>query len=247
MTENKNIFGVEAEDKNLQAKQGGVFGLNTGSITKIAYVEENTEGKDFKAIDLSTKIGDREFYQRFFLNESVYGSGDAGLLNPGDEGYEDAYYNYYSQIVAVIKHALGAVGVSKEAIARSLEGIASNQLVEGMKKMVELAPSDISSRSVDIFLEYQWSIPEGRDRTYLTLPKNMKGGEFLCASVSPVGKWEEVRTGEGMHYVDNSGNKHPFTRSTSFMEGNKANQQGAGAQTNSPDPSASAAAATWDN
>lgn len=247
MSENKNIFGVDAEDKNLQTKEGGVFGLNTGNITKIAFVEENTEGKEFKAIDLSTKIGDREFYQRFFLNESVYGSGDSGLLNPGDEGYEDAYYNHYSQIVAVIKHALGAVGVSKEAIANSLSNIGNNQLVEGMKKLVELAPSDIASKPVDIFLEYQWSIPEGKDRTYLMLPKNMKGGEFLTASVAPVGKWEEVRTSEGMHYVDNSGNKHPFTRSASFMEGNKANQQGVGAQASSPDPITSASAATWDN
>lgn len=225
MSNMKNIFGVEADDKSLQTKKGGVFGLNTGNISKLEFVEETSEENSYKAVDLVTKIGDREYFNRFFLNDRVYNKNNE-LIGPGDENYEDEYYNHYSQIVAVIKHALGALGVSKETINSALAGVTSDQLFEGMKRMTGLVPSGFQNIPVDIFLEYQWNIPAGQDRTFLTLPKNMKGGEFLCASMTPQGSWTEVRGSAGLHYVDDAGNKHLFQRSETYMESNKAIQQG---------------------
>lgn len=247
MSEIKNVFGVEADDKSLQSKQGGVFGLNTGYLTKLAFIEEQKDDKSFKAVDLVSQIGDREYYQRFFLNDSVYGPGNK-LLNPGDEGYDAAFYENYSQVVAVIKHALGALGVTKEAINTALTGIDNTKLIEGMQKLVALVPAGYQNKPIDIFLEYQWNIPEGKDRTYLTLPKNMKGGEFLHAAVTPQGKWTEVKTEEGLHYVDDAGAKHPFEKNQAFMESNKAIQQGVGAAGagSAATPAQTAQKSTWE-
>lgn len=247
MAEIKNVFGVDADDKSLQSKQSGVFGLNTGFLTKLAYTEEQNEEKNFKAVDMTVQINDREYFNRFFINDSVYGP-KGELLNPGDEGYDAAFFDNYSQIVAVIKHGLGALGVTKEAINAALAGIDNTKLLEGMQKLVALVPAGFQNKPVDIFLEYQWNIPDGKDRTYLTLPKNMKGGEFLHAAVTPAGKWTEVRTEDGLHYVDDSGVKHPFEKNKSFMESNKAIQQGVGASpaAGAATPVQAAQKSTWE-
>lgn len=227
MSEEKNIFQVKATDTSLQTKATGVFGLNIGKITKLEFNDKaGKDGTDGNAVDITVNIDGKEFYNRFFLNEDVYGS--AGLLKPGEEGYDKAFYSTYSQYVAVIKHALGVLGVSEEAINTVLSGIDNTKLVDGMKKMLTLAPDGYKDKTVDIFLEYQWQISDGQDRTFLTLPKNMKGGVFLTEHIAPEGQWKAVNEGGKLHYIDNGGKKHAFTRDANFMDSNKAKQQGAG-------------------
>lgn len=244
----KNIFAVDADDASLQSKSGGVFGLNKGVIKSIAFEDKPEEdGKAaYKAVLISVQVGDREYYQKLFLNESVYSSGEnSTLLNPGDEGYENAFFDTYSQYVAVVKHALGAVGVSKEVMNAALANFTNATLFQGMEVLTKLAPANYQAIPIDVFLEYQWNIPEGKDRTFLTLPKNMKGGAFLCASMP--GDWKEVRTGEGLHYINSAGQKHLFERSSTYMESNKANQQGVGAEIATVSPTSAAATSSWVN
>ena len=256
MSENtKNIFAIEADDSSLQTKQGGQFGLNSTAHVTTFEFEEGVSKKDetpYKAVNIVYQVGDKEYKSAFFLNESVYvGSGnDRKLLSPGDEGYEDAYYNNYVQVIAVIKHTLGALGVTKDTINKALVGITGDQLIEGIQKLVSLVPAGFQKIPVDFFLEYQWNISEGQDRTYLTAPKNMKGGEFVVPAVKPVGKWTEVRDAEeGLSYIDDNGAKHPFTRNNGYMESNKAKQQGVGAPVSSQgtqEPAQAAAKSTWE-
>lgn len=239
MSEMKNIFAVEADDKSLAGKSSGVFGLNKGNITKFAFNDKaGTGGTDGNAVDMTVTTNGREYYNRFFLNLEVYGK-DNNLLKPGEEGYDVAFFNHYSQIIAVIKHGLGSLGISKEAMNTVLTGMDNTKLVDGIQKLLSLVPNGFESKDVDVFLEYQWKISDGQDRTFLQLPKTMKGGEFLIPSVSSQGSWKEVRTGEGLSYVDDSGNKHPFTRTESFMESPKGTQQGAGAANVAQDVAAS--------
>lgn len=221
----ENIFDVNPEDVSLQAKSGGNFGLNKGSISKFEFnPNAGKDGAAQDAVDLDVKVGDREFRSRKYLSEEVYNNKNE-KLKPGDEGYKEAYIAVYSQVIAVIKHALGALGVQAQAMSAATAGLNNGQLVEGIKRLVALAPANYNTIPVDVFLEYQWSIPEGKDRTYLQLPKNMKGGAFLCSSMA--GSWQEVRGEDGsLSYVNGSGAKHLFTRDKNFMESNKAIPQG---------------------
>lgn len=257
MSENtKNIFAIEADDSALQTKQGGSFGLNASSHVTTFEFEEGVSKRDdspYKAVNIVYQVGDKEYKSAFFLNESVFSGGnDRKLLSPGDEGYDDAYYNSYVQVIAVIKHTLGALGVTKATINAALVGITGSQLIEGIQKLVALVPAGFQKIPVDFFLEYQWQISEGQDRTYLTTPKNMKGGEFVVPAVKPAGKWTEVRDAEeGLSYIDDNGTKHPFTRNSGYMESNKAKQQGVGApktaEQAAQEPAQAAAKSTWES
>lgn len=234
MSEMKNIFGVKADDSSLQSSSSGKFGLNTGNITEISYKEEQKDGNDMKYVDIVVKLGDREQRSRFFLNTEVYH--DNNLIGPGADGYETAYFSHYGQIVAIIKHALGAVGVTELTIDAATAGLTSDQLFEGMAKLASLFPVDAPSKLVDIFLEYQWSIPQGQTRTFLQLPKNMKGGACYVPHVAPVGRWQEVISEEGLKYIDDAGNTHPFVKNKAFMDSPKANLQDTQAASSNDSP-----------
>lgn len=248
-----DLWGAAPED--LQSKAAGKFGLNEGFLSKLEFNDKaSKDGADGNAIDLTVKIGDREYYNRFFLNEQVYDNNN-NLVGPGEAGYVDHFKNTYIQIGAVVKQALKSVGVT-EAQIQAVPRVSVTEekgLVPGfttdVKNMLALLPQDFASKPIDVFLEYQWNIPEGKDRTYLTLPKNMKGGYFMLPQEKPVGKWTEVRSEEGLHYIDGAGNKHTFVRSSDYMESNKANQQGAGATPSEAaqvNPIQAAQKSTWD-
>ena len=256
----KNIFAVSATDKALQSKSSGVFGLNTnGYLTNLSF-EEGVGKNDnpYKSVAITYQIADKEYKNSFFLNDTIkVGNGDDRKdLNPGDEGYEEAFYNQYVQTIAVIKHSLGAVGVTEDTINRAMAGFDGTQLLEGVKTLISLLPANHKAIPLDIFLEYQWVLKEDQDMTYLGAPKNMKGSEFLCPSVLPVGgKWTEVIDAEGnLTYVDGGGNKHLFTRSKGFMDSHKAIQQfkdgrhlkEGGAAAGNANPAQAAKKTSWD-
>lgn len=244
MSEVKNIFGVSDTDESLKGKSGGGrFGLNVGNVTKIEFLDN--AGKDngpANAVDIHVQIGDREYRRRLYeTTGDLFGPKNTKVA-PGEEGYEDLFYADMGQKIAVIKHALKAVGVTDEVIAKTSASLDPTKIAEGMKALASLAPADLSKASVDVFLEYQWEIAEDQDRTYPELPKNMKGGKFLVPSVTPIGgKWNEVRDEKGLHYTDDAGNVHPFDRDANFMDGNKGTQQGVGASAAANNMSGSAA------
>jgi hypothetical protein len=236
MSEIKNVFAVNDTDASVGAKQGGVskFGLNTGFITKFE-VNENAgkDGAEAFAVDTTFDVGGKEFRTRMFLpNGGLYGKNNVQVM-PGEEGYDNLFYDTVSQIIAVIKHTLKAIGVTENSIERVVSKLDPEDITGGIITLCQLAPKGYQEEPVDAFLEYQWNISEGQTRTYPTLPKNMKGGAFLCASVKPVGEWKEEISKAGLAYVDEKGNEHPFTRNASFMESNKGTQQGGDSKANS--------------
>lgn len=260
MSDIKNVLGDiwGAAPEDLQSKQSGVFGLNTGYLTKLEFNEKaGKDGTDGNAIDITVLIKDKEYFNRFFINDSIYNNKNE-MVGPADEGYIPAFKETYGQMGAVVKHALKSVGVTDaqfDAVPRTavekIEDLVP-AFIADVKNFIGLLPAEFQKKQIDVFLEYQWNIPEGKDRTYLTLPKNMKGGYFLLPHVEPVGgKWQEVRNAEGMHYVDGAGNKHGFEKGDGYMNSNKAIQQGAGAtqtqaNNNTTPPAAQAKASAWE-
>lgn len=241
------VFGtVNDGDESLKGKSGGgKFGLNTGNITKIEFLD--TAGKDNgpgNAVDIFVQIGEREYRRRIYeTTGSLYGKKNV-LIEPDQEGYADLYKEDTMQKMAVIVHAIKAVGVTQAQIDNAFANPATS-FTDWARKITALLPAEFQKRPVDFFLEYQWEIADGQDKTYTELPKNMKGGRFLDVAVNPVGKWTEVRDDKGLHYKDDAGNVHPFDRNTTFMESHKAIQQGVGSPSAPALNSAAPTTSTW--
>lgn len=240
------VFGaVNDADESLKSKSGGSFGLNQGHITKIEFnPNAGKDGAAANAVDIVVQIADREYNRRIYeTTGALYGANNA-LVQPGEDGYDELYATDMKQKTAVIIHAVKATGVTQQTIDATFATPATS-FTDWAKKVIALVPPNYKSLSVDAFLEYQWEIKEGQDRTYVEVPKNMKGGYFLIASVKAVGSWKEQRDSDGLKYVDDAGNVHPFDRNLTYMESNKANQQGAGATKQDTPTGATASQSTW--
>jgi hypothetical protein len=221
------MFGsVNDEAKEFQGSGSyGNFGLNTGKVTKIG-VELNggAGGTPLFCFDVNVEIAGKESRRRFFdpTGKDVYFKGER--LTPDAPNYKEGFEKAAKDITAAITHCVKAVGVTQEALdAAFATPVAS--FAQWCQKVQTLIPATAVGTKVDVMLHYQSNIKGDNKMTFLELPEKMIDGRFICASVVPVGKWNEVRNEDGLHYVDNAGNKHPFTRTSNFLESKKANQQ----------------------
>lgn len=254
MSTNRNFFQTKDTDESLQSKTGGSFGLNTGFYSLIAHnPNAGKDGAESDAVDINFKVKDREFRRRlYFSKDASYFGSDNNLINVGEEGHEDLYFADMVQKIAVLKHVLKSVGVQDSAIDAVSSTLDPDDLIGGILKLLALLPADYTQKQADLFLEWQWEIGRDQNTTFLEVPKNMKGGHFAVPHVAPVGSWKPVTDAEGeLSYIDDSGNKHPFTRNANYMKSPRAYRQGEGAtvpEANKPEaPSAQTAkASSWD-
>jgi hypothetical protein len=231
-------FGtVNDNDQSLKSKTGGAFGLNSGVFfTKIIYnATAGADGAAADAVDINVKIGDREYNRRIYdVTGDLFGSNGDKIPAPvagaeWEDEYTIAYNAKIKQQKAVVIHAVKSVGVTQASLDAALATPAANfaawaQIVCG------LLPQTYTTIPIDTFLQYQWQIADGQDRTFLELAKNMKGGRFFCPSVK--GDFKESFEGS-LKYVTPEGVEHPFTRDSNFMGSEKAYVQEEG-QENGP-------------
>jgi len=232
---------VDDKDSSLQTTAGGNFGLNKAFITDFSL--STTAGRDnapANAILIAVKVGDREYKHRIYEVTGSLLNGDSAPVEKGEEGYDALYKTKTMQDSAYVTHVIKALGFSDDQVKAAI-GAPSN-FTEFATKVTTLAGAQAtySAKPVDVFLEYQWKISEGQTRTFLQLPKNLKGGFFLNVGTTPTGKWNEVRDNDGMVYKDDSGVTHPFVRNSNFMGGNKANLQDSSNPTESSSEGAAA-------
>ena len=224
----KKGFGYQDDtaDELKGKSMDGVFGLNQNArLVNFAY--NPNAGKDESladAIDITVKIGESEQKRRIYDITKVFDKDNNEISDTTSPAYINGYNETWTQNSAMITHVLKAF-VTEEVIKQALQQ-PLNGFADWARVVTALLPVGFENTPIDAFLEYQWTIPEGRDQTYLQLPKNMKGGYWICAS--QLGDFKSQATDKGaMIYTNEQGTEHPFNRNKGFMEGNKANKQSA--------------------
>lgn len=225
---NFNFSAVKDTDESLVSKGAVQFGLNQGYVTNFAYNPNGgKDGEAKSAFDLEVTIEGAAKRIRLFepVGELMF---NGNLIGEGDPNYEKTFTQQMTQIVAVIKHAAKAVGLTDA----QLDAINAPDFKSFCTAVQAMLPADYKTRLVDVFMEYQWTISEGQNKTFPQLPTNMKGGKFMCPHVVPVGSWKPVIESDGaLHYEDDNKSIHPLKKSANFMNSPKGKQQERGGNT----------------
>lgn len=226
MSTQKIGFGFQDDqDESLKGKSmDGQFGLNQG--VKLSHFAYNaTAGKDESqadAIDITVMVGSTEFRRRIYDITKVYDGNNGEVTDQTSDKFIELYNEQWAQNSAMITHLLKAFvteDVIKQALATPLSSFA-----DYAKVVTALVPDNFATIPLDVALQYQWEISDGKDMTYLELPKNMKGGYWLCKAQPGTFKPEVLENGT-LVYKNEQGTEHPFVRSKNFMESAKAIQK----------------------
>lgn len=234
---NRKFFSPEAGEEgygygNDEFKQspfvfGGNFGL--AKLTKFEWIPNaGKDGAEQEALDIVFNINGTDKSHRLFPITKVYDKKNQELTDKESAEYKEAAKNARGNLSNIVTHILNAL-LDKETVQATL-----SRPTKSFKDYAQLAqsvlPKDFAERKLDIFMQYQWQISEGQNRTYLDLPKKMVYGAWLKPAIE--GKWVEKRadniqesTREALWYENEKGDKHPFTRNGWFMLSNFANQQ----------------------
>ena len=235
---------IDDNSSDLQSKSGGKFGLNQGYLTKFEY--NPTAGKDgaaANAIDVTIQVGEKEFRNRFYEITRVFDKDGNEITDATSQEYIAKFNQEMAQLNACIIHIVKAFRTDEEV--KTALATPPTSFADWAKIMCGLVNIETAkSTPIDVFLEYQWKISDGQDRTFLQLPSNMKGGRWISKLVE--GTWTEDRSEGKLVYRNAAGDLHPFERSANYMESPKANQQTPdGGMSSDMNAGGSAESTTW--
>ena len=223
---------VSDSDESLKTKTGAKFGGNFGVafLAKFAYnANVAKEGQPAReAIEIEVKVGDRSYKEWLNPVNKVVDKNNVEITDKTSPEYIAGFTALMHQQNATVTHYLKSVGVTEEAMKAGF-AVAPVSFADYAQRVCALLPIGYDKRPLDLFLEYQWNFGKKQDgslndKTYPTLPKNMKGGYFIVPAQP--GVFVEKREDDGrLTYVNSNGQKHPFERDANFMSSNKGTQQ----------------------
>jgi hypothetical protein len=223
---------VSDSDQSLKTKTSGKFGGNFGNayLSKFAYNPNVAKpGEPVRdAIEVVVSIGDKDYKEWFSPINKVFDKNNTEINDHTSPEYINGFNTLIVQQGGTITHYLKAVGVSEDAIKNAFS-TPSASFGEYAQRICSLLPLGYEKKAVDVFLEYQWGFGKKsdgslNDKTFPTLPKNMKGGYFIVPAQP--GVWNEIKDEEkGLSYQNSNAQKHPFERDVNFMKGHKGTQQ----------------------
>ena len=223
---------VSDSDESLKTKSGARFGGNFGvaTLVKFAYnanvAKEGQEPRE--AIEVIVKIGDKENKDWINPVTRVVDKNNTEITDKTSAEYINGFNALMNQQNATVTHYLKSAGVTEDSL-RAAFATPVTSFIDYATRVCALLPIGYNNKPLDVFLEYQWNIGKKQDgtlndKTYPTLPKNMKGGYFIVPAQP--GVWVEERGEDGsLCYKNSNGQKHPFERDANFMTGNKGTQQ----------------------
>lgn len=217
-------YGFSSDSSAFSAGGNFSFGANFGiaKLSKFEYTANGgKDGAPAEALDISFNVGGRELsYRQFPVNKVYFENVE---IDESHAKYGEAKNEAIQEFNAKVTHILKCFMPEAELqarLSRPFQGF-----TEFAQFVCTLLPAGWHVKPLDIFMGYQWQIKGENNQAYLEIPTKMKYGPFLCAAVTPVGKWTKTIDDNGnLSYVDDAGNKHPFTRGKWYMASNYANQ-----------------------
>lgn len=212
------------------------FGLNPGTtfLKKFEWIPNGgAEGAEKEALEIIFTInGTDKSYRKFPVTQGFGKKGEV-ITDPNSAEFKEAV-NTLNTVIVHILHCFVDTSVIQKAMSVP---------IASFKQFCSIAasvlPKNFNEIPLDIFMQYQWKIGTGQNRTFLEIPSSMKNGKWLCPAIKPLpdkdgnnAEWKEVRKKEpadgdqkALIYVDGANNVHTFTRYGRYMNGNLANQQ----------------------
>jgi hypothetical protein len=223
---------VSDSDESLKTKGGAKFGGNFGVATLAKFAYSPNVAKDGQpvreAIEIEVKVGERSYKEWLNPVDRVVDKNNAEITDKTSAEYIAGFNALMVQQNATVTHYLKSVGVTEEALRAAFANPVLS-FADYAARVCSLLPIGYNSKPLDLFLEFQWNFGKKQDgglndKTYPTLPKNMKGGYFITPAHP--GVWIEERAEDAsLCYKNSNGQKHPFERDANFMTGNKGTQQ----------------------
>lgn len=223
---------VSDSDESLKTKSGAKFGGNFGvaTLAKFAYSPNVAKAgqEPREAIEIEVKVGERSYKEWLNPVDRVVDKNNTEITDKTSAEYIAGFNTLMVQQNATVTHYLKAVGVTEDSL-RAAFATPVMSFADYAARVCSLLPIGYDKRPLDLFLEYQWNFGKKQDgglndKTYPTLPKNMKGGYFIVPAQP--GVWVEERAEDNsLCYKNSNGQKHPFERDANFMTGNKGTQQ----------------------
>ena len=228
----KNILVTSDQVVESNKSNGGnyKFGLNPATVKEIV-IEQNA-GKDKTpglALDVNLLVGGGEQRLRFYPVTKVYGKNDEGndivIADPNHPDMQAAIFNLSGTIFNIFEHLVPNLqDIIAEKIKTAPKEVSFEQF---MKLYISTLPNNYTEIPILVFMEYMWTIPEGKDKTYLTVPKTAKFGKIFFKG----GTFKEdvlaAPNAEGATYVATYVDTDELitSRSDWYMGSNKAIQQ----------------------
>jgi hypothetical protein len=205
------------------------WGLNSGTATLKRFEWIPNGGKDGaeqEALDIVFNINGTDKSARMFPVTKAFKKGtNEEVTDRNAPEFKEALSNFN----AMITHILHCYRTSEEI--KKAMSVKIGSFKEFCKVAMGLLPTDYATKKLDIFLQWQWQVGEGKEKAYLELPKKMTYGKWVVAHIP--GEWKEKRhanptkeVGEALAYLNEKGEKHPFIRSGWFMDSNFAKRLG---------------------
>ena len=219
------------------------FGLNAGAakMTKFEWIPNGGKGGvEQEALDIVFNINGTDKNYRMFPVTKAFLKGNAGeTTDPNAPEFQEAISDFNS-VVTHILHAFIESDAIKAGLARPIANFK-----EFCQIVMSLLPKSYTELPLDIFMQYQWNLPEGKERTYLDIPSKMKYGKWLVPAqpgtwIKHLAEGISEDTKKALWYTNEKGEEHPFFKNGWFMNSNFANQQKSG----SSDASEAASTAT---
>jgi len=239
--ENVASYGYEDDEVKVSLFN---FGLNAGKTYLKEFKYTPNGGKDGAEQDaleiIFTINGQDKGYRQFPVTKAFLKDNKGETTDPTTPEFKAAV----TSAGAIITHIVSCF------LDRETYKSATSKRFVNWKDFIDtvtnLLPKNFSSIPLDIFMQWQYQISPGQNRTYLDIPKNMKGGYWL--SKAQEGDWKEVLVSKTpkdndedvfFYYDASKGKKdeskgdvasnfvsvHPFTRRGYFVNSKNFTQQ----------------------
>ena len=222
----------KAKEKQDTPKDFGVWGLNqNATVVEFKTYPQGVNGSS-ACVRYVVSISGNQYSGIVYAESRIYQGGKE--LRPGDKGYEEALKKETQGKMKTLVHVAKAVGLTREILENSLNTRMPSTFIEFATLVTNLCQSYIGKAKVDVFLEYQPKLKNGKQ--YKQIPESSFSGAFMVPTTQ--GAWSRAMQNGMLTYIweNNPEEKHPFWRTTKYMQGPRARRHERDAAQGMPSP-----------